>query len=185
VSKYSVILADPAWNYSDKSLHRGGAERHYRTMKPAEIMALPVGDIAEPNAALFLWATWPNMPAALAVIEAWGFRYVTGGFVWVKVTSTGKQAIGMGHYTRANTEPCLLAIRGRMKVASRSVRQVIFAPRQQHSRKPEESYARIEQLYPDARKAELFARAERSGWDAFGDEIDGRPLSESLLRIER
>ena len=177
---YSVILADLAWQYADKSLHRGGAERHYRTMKLPEIMALPVGDMAAPNAALFLWATWPNMPAALAVIDAWGFRYRTCAFLWVKTTSTGKHAMGMGHYTRANSEPCLLAIRGRMPVASRSVRQVIESPRLRHSQKPPEAYDRIETLYPMASKAELFARDTRAGWDSFGDEIDGRGIAEAI-----
>lgn len=179
---YSVILADPAWQYADKSKHRGGAERHYPTMRVADIAALPVGDIAAPNAALFLWATWPTMPDALRVIDAWGFKFRTCAFVWVKTTKTGKHHIGMGHYTRANTEPCLLAVRGRMPVASRSQRQVVMAERLKHSAKPAEVYDRIESLYPAGRRAELFARATREGWESFGHGIDGRCLSQSLLK---
>lgn len=178
--KYDVILADPPWQYADKCRHRGGAERHYRTMRLDALMALPVGDIASPNAALFLWATWPNLLAAMDVMSAWGFRYRTCAFVWVKTTATGKHAIGMGHYTRANSEPVLLAVRGRMPVDSRSVRQVVLAQRARHSEKPADVYDRIESLYPDTRRAELFARQPREGWDAFGDEIDGRPINEAL-----
>lgn len=178
---FSVILADPAWQYADKSKHRGGAERHYPTMRVADIAALPVASIAAPNAALFLWATWPTILDAQRVIEAWGFRYVTAAFVWEKVTSKGEQAIGMGHYTRANTEPCLLGIRGRMPVADHSVRQVIRAQRMKHSAKPAEIYDRIYALYPTGRRAELFARATREGWESFGHGIDGRCLSQSLL----
>ena len=112
---HDVILADPAWSYSDKGRHRGGAERHYRTMTVPEICALPVPRIAAKDCALFLWATWPNMPAALEVMQAWGFRFVTAAFVWVQTTKDGSRpAIGMGHYTRANTEPVLLGIRGGM-----------------------------------------------------------------------
>lgn len=178
---YSVILADPAWSYADKSKHRGGAERHYPTMKVKDIAALPVGDIAARNCALFLWATWPTIRDAERVIEAWGFRYVTAAFVWVKTTKTGKIHIGMGHYTRANTEPCLLAVRGRMPVVSKAERQVILSERLAHSAKPTETYDRIHALYPTGRRAELFARNRRAGWDSFGHDIDGRCLSESLL----
>jgi N6-adenosine-specific RNA methylase IME4 len=183
--EFSVILADPAWRYADRSKHRGGAERHYPTMTVADIAALPVADIAAPNAALFLWGTWPMMQEALDVIRAWGFRYTTGGFVWLKTTRNGKHAIGMGHYTRANTEFCLLAVRGRMPVANRGVRQVIEAPRMAHSAKPAETYDRIEALYPQGHRAELFARGTRPGWESFGHGIDGRCLSQSLVGGKR
>lgn len=178
---HDVILADPAWSYSDKSMNRGGAERYYRTMTVPEICQLPVPKIAAKNCALFLWATWPNMPAAIQVIEAWGFRYVTAAFVWVKTTKDGaRPSMGMGHYTRANTEPCLLAIRGRMPVAHRGVSQVIQSPRLDHSVKPDEAHDKIELLYPGRKYAELFARRMRPGWDSFGNEIDGNDLRWSL-----
>lgn len=178
---HDVVLADPAWPYKDKSRHRGGAERYYRTMTIADICALPVPKIAAKNSALFLWATWPNMPQAFQVMEAWGFRYVTAAFVWVKTTKDGsKPAMGMGHYTRANSEPVLLGIRGRMPVSDHGIGQIVQSPRLEHSRKPDEFHDLIERLYPGRRYAELFARRLRVGWDSFGNEIDGNDLRWSL-----
>jgi N6-adenosine-specific RNA methylase IME4 len=162
----SVILADPPWQYSNrgrKGSGNGVAANHYPTMTLEEIMAIPVGDYAAENAALFLWGTFPCDTEAKAVMKAWGFRYVTCAFLWVKLTKSGQPAMGTGHYTRANAEPCWLAIRGRMPVLSHNVAQIILAPRRQHSRKPDEQYNRIEQLYQGP-YLELFAREQRPGW---------------------
>lgn len=127
---YSVIYADPNWSYRDKGMNRGGAERHYRTSPLEQICSLPVSQIAADDSVLFLWATWPTLPDALAVIAAWGFEYKTLGFIWVKTTNDGaKFVMGIGGYTRANSEPCLICTRGKsLRRQDCGVQQVIATP---------------------------------------------------------
>lgn len=94
-------------------------------------------------------------------------------WVWVKSKKDGSGfATGMGHYTRANSEPCLLAMKGRMPVAARDVLSIIHSPRRKHSQKPEAQYEKIERLYPGRRYLELFARQRtRPGWAYWGNEV--------------
>lgn len=169
--KYSVILADPPWEFKTWSLKGKGksADRHYPIMKIEDVCALPVKDITGDNAALFLWTTWPTiMKYAPMVMEAWGFTYRTDGFIWIKRNRKGNGTfMGTGYYTRANSEPCLLCVKGRMPVANRGVSQVIIEPVGEHSRKPD-LYSRIELLYPGVPKLELFARQAWPGWDNWG-----------------
>jgi N6-adenosine-specific RNA methylase IME4 len=171
--QFPVIYADPPWTFatsSDKGKGRS-AERHYRIATLDDIKALPVQQIAADDCALFLWATWPSLYAALDVIEAWGFRYRTLGFIWVKQTKSGAGLhTGLGFWTRANSEPCLLAARGRRQRQSAGVHSVIQAPVRQHSRKPSETYDRIEALLAGP-YLELFSRTERPGWTMLGDEV--------------
>lgn len=171
---FDVILADPPWTFrtwtSDSARH---VSKKYNLMSTEDIAALPVRDIAAENCALFLWATWPNIEEAFPVIRAWGFTYRTIAWVWVKAKKSGTGFhFGMGYYTRANTEPCLLAVKGRMPVASHSVSAVLYAPVRRHSQKPDEQYRKIGDLYPNSRRVELFARYEREGWDRWGNEVD-------------
>ena len=114
------------------------------------------------------------MPEAFEVIRAWGFEYKTCAFVWVKTTKDESRfATGMGYWTRANAEICLLATRGSPKRINADVHQVISSPRTEHSRKPEEVATRIERLVPGP-YLELFARRPREGWSLWGNEaIDG------------
>jgi N6-adenosine-specific RNA methylase IME4 len=172
-TKYSVILADPPWQYDDRP-PRTSAEAHYPTMSFDELASLPVGDYGADRCALFLWATWPIMPAPFYLINAWGFTYKTDAFVWVKSSKSGMSFfMGNGHYTRANTEFCLLAFKGKPQIpADRGVHQVIYSPVREHSRKPDEQYGKIERMYPDAAKLELFARQHRPGWDVWGNEVE-------------
>jgi N6-adenosine-specific RNA methylase IME4 len=174
---YGVILADPPWTFATYS-HKGkgrSAEAHYDCMSLADIKALPVADWAAPDCALFLWAIDPSLPQAFEVIEAWGFTYKTVAFTWVKTTKGGAGfPIGCGYWTRANPEQCLLATRGRPQRLLRSVQQLILAPRREHSRKPDEVYARIEALVA-GRYLELFAREQRTGWDSWGNEVETGP----------
>lgn len=182
--KYDVILADPPWEFCvwnrDTGQGRSPAS-HYPTMSLDEICALPVEQFAARDCALFLWAVWPRIFDADKVISAWGFRYKTIAWVWAKLNRSGMGWFtGLGYYTRANTEPCLLATRGRMPVAAHDVLALIVSPVRQHSRKPDEQYAKIERLYPGRRYLELFARRRRPGWDAWGNEIE----SDILLTSE-
>ena len=172
---YSVILADPPWMFKvwSKTTGKNGrtAEKHYRTMTTADICELSIP--ATDNCALFLWAVWPALPDALEVIKAWGFEYKTVAWTWVKLQKAGMGFhFGLGYYTRANTEPCLLAVRGKMPVAVHDVQALICSPVREHSRKPDDQYGKIERLYPDATKLEMFARRQRSGWDVFGNEVE-------------
>lgn len=177
--RYSVIYADPPWAYGQggkgKSSH-GIARQHYDTMTTAEICAMPIRSIcAEDGAACFMWATFPNIAEAIKVMEAWGFRYKTAAFVWVKKNAkSGGNYMGLGAYTRANAEVCLLGVtpgfKAGARVRSHSVRQVIEAPFQGHSKKPDETRRRIVELLGDVPRIELFARQRADGWDAWGNE---------------
>ena len=183
--EYRVIYADPPWRfatYSDKGKGRS-AEAHYDCLSLDDIKRFPVASWAAPHAVLLLWATDPLLPRALEVIEAWGFAYKTVGFYWVKLNAAvgGRLSrerpllaerdffTGLGFWTRANPEPCLLATRGAPKRLAADVPKLLIAPRRQHSRKPDEAYGRIERLLPGP-YLELFARQSRPGWDGLGDQ---------------
>ena len=160
---FGAILADPPWEFRTWSARGRGrsAERHYRsTLTLDEIKALPVSEIAAPDCVLFLWATWPCLFAALDVIAAWGFNYKTVGYVFIKQTKRGNGLHwGTGYWTRANSEPCLLATRGKPKRLHADVHQVIIEPRREHSRKPDCTRERIERLVAGP-YLELFARSD-------------------------
>lgn len=178
--RFAAILADPPWAFkvwAKDTGHGRSAESHYATQGLDWIKSLPVADLAAPDCALFLWACMPQLPEALDVIAAWGFRFKTCAFTWAKTTraSTPTWAprwhIGLGYWTRANAELCLLATRGHPKRLRADVRQLIVAPVREHSRKPEESRERIEQLVVGP-YLELFARQARPGWVAWGNQTD-------------
>lgn len=177
---YAVIEADPPWTYSvfSEKGNRKGAVRHYATMSLPDILALPVADLAAPDAHLFLWTTGPNLQQAFAVMEAWGFRYSSIAFTWVKLNPRDADSlfltdssfhVGLGHTTRKNCEFCLLGRRGSPKRLSKSVRELIVSARRQHSRKPDEAYRRIVEYAAGPRLA-LFAREARPGFDVWGAE---------------
>ena len=177
---FDVIYADPPWSFktwSDEGKDRS-PENHYGCMSLADIEALPITEIAADNCALFVWATDPLLPKALQLIEAWGFTYKTVAFVWAKLNKSAPKMMfserdfftGLGYWTRANPELCLLATRGKPKRVSKAVRRLVIAPRREHSRKPDEVADRIVKLMGDVRRIELFARETRDGWQAWGDE---------------
>lgn len=165
--KYDIIYADPPWSYSDKGCN-GNAAEHYPTVTVDEICKLPVnvagGGIASDNCILFMWATYPMMKEALKVIEAWGFTYKSIAFQWVKQNRSGNgYFFGLGRWTRGNTEPCLLAVKGKPKRISASVGQLVFSPLRRHSQKPDEVRDRIVELMGDLPRIELFARETAPG----------------------
>jgi len=182
--RYRVIYADPPWSYRDQAAAgRRGVAYKYPLLSDADIAALPVARIAGDDAMLFLWVTWPKLPELLPIIDAWGFSFRTAAFVWVKRTRvSGALAWGMGSWTRANTEPCLLATRGRPKRVSAGVHQVVEASLARHSEKPAEVRERILQLAGDVPRIELFAREVTPGWDAWGNDIgaDAQPPQDSV-----
>lgn len=118
-----------------------------------------------------MWATYPKMQEALDLIEAWGFTYKSIAFQWVKQNRSGNGFFfGLGRWTRGNSEPCLIAVKGKPKRISASVGQLVFSPLRKHSQKPPEVRDKIVELMGDLPRIELFARETAPGWDAWGDE---------------
>lgn len=174
MTKYQIIYADPPWNYPKTGgikSSRGMAKQFYSTMLIKDICKLNVKDITDDNCVLFLWATYPQLPNALKVIDNWGFIYFGLGFEWIKKTNTGKDFFGMGYWTRANPESCLLAIKGKPKPKTHDVRQLVYAERQEHSNKPNIIRDKIVELCGDLPRIELFAREKTPGWDCWGNEV--------------
>lgn len=171
--KYQVIYADPPWRYSDRNCS-GACENHYKTMKLEDIKNLPVEKLADKDCVLFLWTTYPMLKEALELIEAWGFTYKSIGFQWVKKNKSGKGwFFGLGRWTRGNTEPCLIAVKGKPKRENNSVSQLIMEPIGKHSAKPPIVRDKIVELLAgeDKQKIELFARESVEGWDCWGNEV--------------
>lgn len=171
--KYKIIYADPPWFYKDPKQNKGGASRHYSTMKKADIEALPVAQIAEDDSILFLWTTMPKLEESFVLIKSWGFEYKTCAFVWVKRNKISPSWFwGMGSWTRANSELCLLAVRGKgVKRMSAAVHSIIDEPIERHSKKPNLVRDKILELVGDLPRIELFARESSEGWDVWGNEV--------------
>lgn len=150
------------------------AKQHYATMKTDDICKLPVKAIKTDDAICFMWATFPNIDQALQVMSAWGFAYKTAAFVWVKKNKNNSNFWGMGAYTRANAEVCLLGISKQTKanlcVKDHGVHQIIESQIESHSVKPNEARTRIIQLLGDVPRIELFARNKYDGFDCWGDD---------------
>jgi len=196
---FDVIYADPPWRYG---MRKWGKETvmgsrgentwcNYDTMTMDDMKAMPVRSIGAETSLCFMWATFPCLADALALMSAWGYEYKTAAFVWVKTALAAQpdQMVmlpqdalqmfwGMGAYTRANAEVVLLGTRGENTklVARHDVHSVIFAPVGGHSEKPHEARRRIEQLCGDVRRIELFARDRAQGWSAWGNEVSSGPL---------
>lgn len=174
--KYDVIYADPPWSYRDKALAGDrGAGCKYDVMSLEDIKKLPVKDLAEEDCALFMWVTMPFLEEAFAVMRAWGFEYKTCAFTWVKQNKkTDTLFWGMGNWTRANAELCLLGVRGKPKRKDAGVHSVIISHIEEHSKKPSEIRDRICKLLGcggGLQKIELFARQTVEGWDCWGNEV--------------
>ena len=165
--KYSIIYADPPWKYGTD------VSKHYPTVPIEEIYKFPIDKIADENCALFLWVTYPILPQALETVKKWGFRYVTVAFTWIKTNKkNGKPFFGLGNWTRANAEICVLGFRGKLKRKSNKVSQVVLSPIREHSRKPDEIRDKIVDLLGDLPRVELFARQTIPGWDCWGNETN-------------
>lgn len=170
---YGAILIDPPWwfrNFNRKGSDKS-AENHYRTMPLSEILALPVGELAAKNCALFMWATWPFVPEALLIMSHWGFDYKTGG-AWRKRTRNGKDGFGTGHIFRSACEPYIVGTVGKPRWWSKSVRNLIDSPLREHSRKPPEIRKDIKALLPHVPAVEIFTREPWPGNDVWGDEAN-------------
>lgn len=196
--KYKLIYADPPWQYNN-TISNGAAENHYGTMTITDLKRLPVWDLTDENAVLAMWYTGTHGEEAIQLAEAWGFKVRTmKGFTWVKLNQLAEQHINKaieagevqdfysflellnkqtrmngGNYTRANTEDLLIAVRGAgVERLCASVKQVIYSPLGEHSSKPWEARNKLEQLYGDVSRIELFARERSPGWHVWGNQID-------------
>lgn len=189
-AKYRALVVDPPWHFRAHTAlqmsnwtSRRDVEKHYTVMGIDDIAALPIKQLAHKEGChLFLWATGPCLPQALEIIKAWGFKYSSDIFVWVKqrkalvanqlrftpITASDLH-VGLGLTSRKNAEYVLLGRRGNCKRIAKDVRQIILSPVREHSRKPDEMYSRV-QRYCDGPYADLFARESRSGWDSWGNE---------------
>jgi N6-adenosine-specific RNA methylase IME4 len=185
--RYDVILADPPWSYYGQQAKWGAAAKFYETAPDEAIVQLPVPDLLTDRGVLFLWATSPRLDVAMACLSTWKLHFRGVAFVWVKARKDGGPIGAQGvrpSIVKPTAEYVLAASRvakGRpLPIADEGVPNVILAPKRAHSQKPEAVRDHVERLYPAASKLEMFARSERPGWEAWGNEVGkfaGPPLA--------
>ena len=169
--RFEIIYADPPWDYRGQLQHAGpgsgdtgGAARHYPTVTLEALAGLDIPRIRARDSLLFMWSSSPHLDQAIALGKHWGFAWATVAFVW------DKQRVNPGFYTLSQCELCLVFKHGRIPAprGARNVRQLVSEKRGNHSRKPDEVRRRIEAMFPDARRIELFARDRADGWTPWG-----------------
>jgi N6-adenosine-specific RNA methylase IME4 len=177
MQKYDIILCDPPWDYGGRAMFQtanktktylNDVTEHYSTMTVDDmIQEIDVMQYAADDCLLFMWATWPHLDQAIKLGTAWGFRYVHTPFVW------NKFRLNTGYYTMTQTEPVLCFKKGKIPRprGARNVRQLVESPYTKHSEKPHEVNARIDLMFPEQKKLEMFARRQYPGWDVWGNEV--------------
>lgn len=182
--KFDIIYADPPWDYKGQKQHAGAnskdtgsAASHYGTMTLADLKMLDIDSIAAKDCLLFMWVTNPHLDQGIDLLKSWGFSWATVGFVW------DKQRVNPGFYTMSQCELCVIGKRGKIPKprGARNMRQLVSSMRREHSQKPDEVRSRIEKMFPNQSKIELFAREKAPNWAAWGDEID----SDVVLSIKK
>ena len=166
-TRFGTVYVDPPWAYENEAT-RGAAVDHYPTLSVDAIAALPVGELAAPDAHLHLWTTNAFLFDCPRLLAAWGFTY-KGVFVWVK------PQVGLGNYWRVAHEFLVLGVRGRCPFRDHSARSWAELPRGRHSEKPDEVRALVERVSPGP-YLELFARKPAPGWVVWGDEVTAAAL---------
>lgn len=184
IKKYDLIYADPPWHFKiwSKKGNSRSASNHYQTQDLAYLKGMNIEAISKPDCTLFMWATFPLLQQAFDLAASWGFTYKTVAFTWIKKNrKTDSLFMGMGYYTRANAEIVLLFTKGKpLKRYAKSIPQVIMSPVSRHSEKPSEVRSRIEKLFGEVDRLELFARrsllvphdVQFRGWDVYGNEVE-------------
>ena len=176
--KFDVIYADPPWSYTRRMAKAGGEaasipDEHYPTVPLKDLKVLDIPSIAADNCMLFMWATSPLLKEAMELGEAWGFKYSTIGFVWDKVLPC------FGAYTHSRCEIVLIFKRGnRPTPQTFNEHQFLSEVKGAHSVKPDEIRQRIEKMFPEAKRIELFARERYQRWNVWGLECDGNRVVE-------
>ena len=174
MKKYDIIYADPAWLYkcgknhlAKKSMINGKDDIQYDSMTIDVMKQLPINEIANDNCLLFMWVTSPFLKIGIDLLSDWNFDFSTVAFVWYK------EKTNPGSYTLSETELCIVAKKGKIPQprGSRKERQFLSEIRTEHSKKPDEIRKRIERMFPEQNKIELFARQKYDGWDAWGNEV--------------
>ena len=181
--KYNIIYADPAWTF--KTWSNKGEEKSpkYDVMTINDIKNLPVSEIIENDCVLFICVTYPLLKEGLETIESWGFTYKTCGFSWIKQNKKADSLFwGLGYWTRANNEICLLGTKGKPKRVSKGVHQVVMSKIQKHSQKPDIVKDRIVELCGDVTRIELFARQKTKGWDVWGNEVSEEVTDKETIK---
>jgi N6-adenosine-specific RNA methylase IME4 len=180
---YSIIYADPPWDYKGQLQHNGaggretgGAIRYYPTVTTEEMKSWNIGNIVANDCLLFMWTSSPHLDQAIDLGKAWGFSWGTVAFVW------DKQKPNPGYYTMSQCELCLVFKKGKIPQprGERNIRQLVSSCREGHSKKPSEVRHRIELMFPKQNKIELFARQKVDGWDSMGLEVDGCDIKKEL-----
>jgi N6-adenosine-specific RNA methylase IME4 len=179
---------DPPWDYKGQLQHSkpgmgdtGGARKHYGTLKLKQLKQFPMQQLMNEDALVFMWITNPHLDQGIELLKSWGLKYSTVAFVW------NKMKVNPGFYTMSQCELCIVGKNGKIPRprGARNVRQYVEHMREQHSKKPDEVRARIEQMFPDQSKVELFARYQHPDWAAWGDEVEDGclRLKESLSEL--
>jgi N6-adenosine-specific RNA methylase IME4 len=175
--RFKTILADPPWQFQNRTGKMAPEHKRlsrYDTMKLEDILSLPVSNLADDTAHLYLWVPNALLPEGLRVMEAWGFHYKSN-VVWHKIRKDGgPDGRGVGFYFRNVTELVLFGVRGKnARTLAPGRRQVNFLATQkrEHSRKPDEFYDIVESCSPGP-YLELFARGSRKGWATWGNQAD-------------
>ena len=172
-SKYKVLYADPPWTFNSwsKKGEVKSAQNHYSCMNLDDLSNLPIGELIDDNAILFMWVTSPLLPLQIQVMEKWGFSYKTCGFTWIKMNPKSETPFfGLGYYTRSNPEFCLIGTKGKPgRPKNKGISSVVMSPIREHSRKPDIIRKHIMDMY-EGPYLELFAREEFEGWSSWGNE---------------
>lgn len=167
-ARYATIVIDPPWDWGDEgdADQLGRARPTYGTMSFEQLLGLPVEAQADIDCHLYLWITNRSLPKGFALMEKWGFRYITA-LTWCK------PSFGMGNYFRGSTEHVLFGVRGSQQLKRKDVGTWFSAPRgpKGHSSKPVEFYSLVESCSPGP-YLEMFARSDREGWVSWGAEVD-------------
>ena len=182
-NQYEIIYADPPWSYYNGTTKEQTEEdfgdfynrpdQYYNLLSIEDLKKFPVETISASQSLLFMWATGPKLHRAIELIRGWGFKFVTVPFVWVKTQKDGSiRQNGNGWYTIQNAEYVLLGRKGaRLDRSRKDQKQMVLEPNQEHSKKPEEIRRRIDRMYQNREKIELFAREEVEDWDVWGEEV--------------
>jgi len=179
-TKYQIVYADPAWDFKGGGIYQDNGRKdrsissQYKLTKTNDMAKLPIKDITDTDAFLFMWCTDSHLKQGIELMEAWGFRYSTIAFIWVKQYASGSLCSNVGRWTMKNCEIVLLGLKGtplKYKKA-KNIKQLVMAERTGHSVKPDEVRNRISQLCGDLPRIELFARIKTDGWDVFGNEVN-------------
>lgn len=174
--KVDIIYCDPPWEYKTNTGKKGLAQQHYKCVKTESLYLLKeeIDKISNKDCALLMWVTNPKIEDGLKLMKEWNFKYKTVLFVWIKTYKDGKPVMGLGNYTRSCTELLLLGTRGKLFkwVKNKSILNIIYSIRREHSRKPDEMFEKIIQLFGNREKIELFSREPREGWYSWGNETN-------------